>query len=84
LAEAIPLNQMRTLAHRAFMVCSAVTDVVQSRLRQALASAYGDRLARAVLFGSRARGDARSNSDYDVPVFLHLPEGLWAESGHGG
>jgi predicted nucleotidyltransferase len=63
------------------MVLSALAPTVQSRLRQALASAYGHRLERAVLFGSRARGDAQSDSDYDVAVFLHRPEGLWAESG---
>ena len=31
---------------------------------------YGERLERVVLFGSRARGDAREGSDYDVAVFL--------------
>lgn len=55
--------------------------LIQSRLRQALQAAYGDRLARAVLFGSRARGDARADSDFDVAVFLHRSDGLWAESG---
>ena len=41
-------------------------DPVLSRFRAALAETYGDRLERAVLFGSRARGDARPDSDYDV------------------
>jgi predicted nucleotidyltransferase len=31
---------------------------------------YGERLERVVLFGSRARGDAHRDSDYDVAVFL--------------
>ncbi len=36
---------------------------------------YGNRLDRVVLFGSRARGDARPDSDYDVAVFLKsLPD----------
>ncbi len=38
--------------------------------RTALDVAYGDRIERVVLFGSRARGDAREDSDYDVAVFL--------------
>ena len=33
-------------------------------------SSYGSRLDRVVLFGSRARGDAHADSDYDVAVFL--------------
>jgi predicted nucleotidyltransferase len=31
---------------------------------------YGERIERVVLFGSRARGDAHEDSDYDVAVFL--------------
>lgn len=49
----------------------AATDPVLIRFHQALAKAYGTRLQRTVLFGSRARGEAKSKSDYDVAVFLH-------------
>jgi uncharacterized protein len=36
---------------------------------------YGNEIDRVVLFGSRARGDARPDSDYDVAVFLKsLPD----------
>ncbi len=38
--------------------CAAVTEI------------YGARVERVVLFGSRARGDAQADSDYDVAVFL--------------
>lgn len=43
---------------------------VLNRFRTALHALYGDRLERVVLYGSRARGDARPDSDYDVAVFL--------------
>ena len=49
------------------------SDVVLSRFRAALAETYGDRLERVVLFGSRARGDARPDSDYDIAVFIREP-----------
>ena len=39
-------------------------------LRDGLAAQYGDRLARVLLYGSRARGDARPESDVDVLVVL--------------
>ena len=53
------------------MAASAViTDPVLVRFRDALNKVYGDRLERVVLYGSRARGDARPDSDYDVAVFL--------------
>jgi predicted nucleotidyltransferase len=45
-------------------------DPVLNRFRAALDEAYGSRIERVVLFGSRARGDARPDSDYDVAVFL--------------
>ena len=50
-----------------------------SRLKTALQRLYGDEIDRVVLFGSRARGDARADSDYDIAVFLkHLPD-VWRE-----
>ena len=44
-----------------------------------VAELYGDRLERVVLFGSRARGDFRPDSDYDVAVFLRDLDGFWDE-----
>jgi predicted nucleotidyltransferase len=44
---------------------------VLTRFRAALDQIYGPRIERAVLFGSRARGDAHAESDYDIAVFLH-------------
>ena len=55
---------------------------ILARFRTALAEMYGDRLERVVLFGSRARGDAQPDSDYDVAVFLkglNAPSDRWAE-----
>jgi predicted nucleotidyltransferase len=40
---------------------------------------YGDRIERVVLFGSRARGEAREDSDYDVAVFLKGFADRWQE-----
>ena len=45
-------------------------DPILTRVRDALTAMYGDNIDRIVLFGSRARGDAREDSDYDVAVFL--------------
>jgi uncharacterized protein (UPF0332 family)/predicted nucleotidyltransferase len=41
-----------------------------SRIASALRDAFGARLASALLLGSRARGDHRPDSDYDIAVFL--------------
>jgi predicted nucleotidyltransferase len=61
-------------------MATLVVDPVLTRFRAALEAIYGDRLARVVLFGSRARGDARADSDYDVAVFLHHPDTSWREA----
>lgn len=45
-------------------------DPILERFRVAVTEIYGDRVERVVLFGSRARGDAQPDSDYDVAVFL--------------
>ena len=51
---------------------TTVTDApILVRLRKALDEMYGNRLERVVLYGSRARGGAHADSDYDVAVFLH-------------
>ena len=49
------------------------------RFRAAVAQLYGDRIQRVVLFGSRARGDAGRDSDYDIAVFLHDMADRFAE-----
>jgi len=52
------------------MATTLTGDPVLVRFRKALDEMYGNRIERVVLFGSRARGDARAESDYDVAVFL--------------
>jgi uncharacterized protein len=55
---------------------------ILARYRAALTEMYGDRLERVVLFGSRARGEAQPDSDYDVAIFLNGvngPSERWAE-----
>lgn len=59
----------------------AVADPVLTRLRAALHMVYGESLDRVVLFGSRARGDFRPDSDYDVAVFIRNPGSRWDEMG---
>lgn len=53
---------------------------VLARFRQRLADAYGERVERAVLYGSRARGDGRPDSDFDVAVFIREPDRFALES----
>jgi uncharacterized protein len=62
------------------MAANAV-DAILNRFRAALDEAYGARIERVVLFGSRARGDARPDSDYDVAVFLKDLDNFGQEAG---
>jgi predicted nucleotidyltransferase len=52
------------------MHAAQTNDPILSRFRAALDAAYGPRLERVVLYGSRARGDAHQDSDHDIAVFL--------------
>jgi uncharacterized protein len=56
-----------------------IHDPVLARFRAALDAMYGNQIERVVLFGSRARGDARPDSDYDVAVFLRDMSDRFAE-----
>ena len=55
------------------------TKAALDEVRQALHDRYGDRLARVVLYGSQARGDAGPESDMDVLVVLNQPFDVFAE-----
>jgi uncharacterized protein len=54
-------------------------DPVLALFRQAVEATFGHRVERVVLFGSRARGDAGEDSDYDIAVFLRDFTDRWAE-----
>jgi hypothetical protein len=62
------------------MSAAAPSDPILARFRAALDEIYGDRLERVVLFGSRARGDAHSDSDYDIAVFIRDLKDRWGEA----
>ena len=62
------------------MSVSAASDPVLRQFRHKLAEMYGDRLVKAVLHGSRARGDWTGESDYDVAVFLKDLPDWWREA----
>jgi uncharacterized protein len=55
-------------------------DPILRRICTSLRAIYGDRIERLVLFGSRARGDAHEDSDYDIAVFLEDLTDRWRES----
>ncbi len=61
------------------MTVVSASDPVLSRFRSALDEMYGERIERVILFGSRARGDARESSDYDVAIFLKNLRDRWLE-----
>ncbi len=58
---------------------AALSDPILARLKKELEALYGARLKRVLLYGSRARGDHRPDSDYDVLVVLEGPIDGWPE-----
>jgi predicted nucleotidyltransferase len=59
---------------------TSTEDMTLKKFRVALEQIYGEQLERVVLYGSRARGDARPDSDYDVAVFLRGMTDRWQEA----
>src|SRR5215469_6547401 len=68
-----------SLCYSPGMTAPPQNNPILKRFRTVLDEMYGDRLARVVLFGSRARGDAREDSDYDIAVFLQPLGDRWQE-----
>jgi len=62
-------------------------DPVLRFIKAAVTQALGARLRQVLLFGSRARGDAAADSDYDLLVVVDRVDGdvvlSDAVSGHG-
>jgi uncharacterized protein len=54
-------------------------DRLLSEIKPLLKDAYGSRFQSAVLFGSEARAEGRSESDVDILVLLTGPVHLWQD-----
>lgn len=64
----------------AAVVAGLLSPEAERRLRafrRAVEAALPGQVAEMRLFGSRARGEARSDSDYDVAVFVRAPFDCW-------
>jgi predicted nucleotidyltransferase len=58
---------------RSVMLKNKEKEVIK-RFKAEVAKVLGDRLDRVVLFGSRARGDAEEDSDFDFLVIVRTPD----------
>ncbi len=57
-----------------------MADPAVPRIGETLRAHFGPRLVKLVLYGSRARGEARPDSDYDVAAFVRGPVDRFAEA----
>lgn len=64
------LGLVRRSVHEPARSCTYDRTVVE-RVKEGVLAAIGERVRRVILFGSRARGDALPDSDYDVLVLLN-------------
>ena len=62
---------------------AAATFDIAHEFAEALAERIGDELVQVALFGSRARGEARWRSDYDLMVVLRSASGKARDEVHG-
>jgi predicted nucleotidyltransferase len=62
------------------MSATTLEDPVLVAVGKELRRVMRGRLKRAVLFGSRARGSPRPDSDYDIAVFLEPYDGFLPEA----
>jgi uncharacterized protein len=53
-----------------------------AQLQAELQRTLGDNLIRAILYGSRARGDAAPDSDVDILIVLRQAEAVYREAIH--
>ncbi len=67
------------MRYNAGMSEAALADPILVRLKRELVALYGPRLKQVLLYGSRARGDFREDSDYDVLIVLEEPFHWWDE-----
>jgi predicted nucleotidyltransferase len=65
------------------MMRAAVAFDVAREFAETLAERLGDELVQVALFGSRARGEARWRSDYDLMVVLRNASGEARDAVHG-
>ncbi len=67
-----------------FFKKNVIDDAVLASFCKSLNDLYGSQLNKVILFGSRARGDARNTpdeyvSDYDIAIFLNALPDRWLE-----
>ena len=70
---------VRVAALETALPAQPTNDPVLAKLRRALDHTFGDRIERVVLYGSRARGEANGDSDYDIAIFLRDFTDRWPE-----
>lgn len=59
---------------RTFADLDPVTRAATLDFKRRIAPIFGDRLKKLMVYGSRARGDHRPDSDLDLAVFVDKPE----------